>query len=255
MVKRDQRDHAGNFASKNIKFRKKYDMEFKFSKKFLTLFLTILIIRCIGSNSFADSGSSLVGNKELSSLEVTDGISIYEQLQLWNSIDGVKVTLITENEWIKHVADEYNISYNEAMIKENLYPNRQIDSSISSITPQSYYFTFEKENKYYGDGNYSAIIGAAFKLANEGSFRWIDDVVDVYTRAGTGHGRYEWNELGTHTHELSSNGNKLSLFGIGYFSVETTEGFSLGWILEGHVGQTNIYRSETFNITGTYKVY
>lgn len=191
-------------------------------------------------------------------LEATVDISNIELGEKVVLPDGAVLTPITQEEYISRLAAEKNISFQKA------YSMELKDSEYQILSGTTYYYDYVKRFTYSRNSSFKADLEATIKIYTDGSFRQIDDVLDVASRRAAGVYDNDWIETSAYSDPDQGSDEfpvtSVTLGAKGYFEVRTTfelnvsvdlPGFSAG----GGSGGEFIYQSETMSMRSTYSVY
>lgn len=174
--------------------------------------------------------------------------------------DGAILTPISAKEYIQRLANEKNISYEEAYELEN--------GERKERAVVTYYYDYSKVFPYTSNSDFKAVLQATLKIWSDGNYRQIEDVLSISSKRSSGLYNYSWIQTDVYSDpQPGSSGFPVTSVVIGakgYFEVTMTysQETSIGGELKGFTftyssSTTNEYHyiSDTLSMRGNYSLY
>lgn len=193
-------------------------------------------------------------------LSTTVDISDIELGEINVLSDGAILTPISQEEYVYRLADEKNISYEEAYELES-----QGNKARAAVT---YYYDYSKVFPYAANTDFKAELQATLKIWSDANYRQIEDVLSVSSKRSSGVYNYSWVQTDAYSDPQAGSSSfpvtSVVLGAKGYFEVTTTHSVSTstGAELEGfsftYSSETTDeyhYISNTLSMRAAYSLY
>lgn len=204
-------------------------------KKLICLMLSVVLIFSMSAPAFAkEVHDETVVCKEITFEEAVKQTMNYDGI----SYEEAKEKLLAEEERILTQLGVPNVKTRNGVARSNIIQ----------------YYDYEKVVTYNQNSNFQSAIGATIRtFLDDGSTRYIDDVMNAYTRRVAGLYNYTWIQLGNVWYTIASNKRSVEIGGSGYFevTVDTSSSVELPGF-SGSVGTSRTYLSNTMSLSGTY---
>lgn len=232
-------------------------------KQFQKTILCLGLCMLASTPTFAQSNLSSDGNVnsissntiEDNAMETSIDISNIELGEIVTLPDGAVLTPISKEEYLSRLADEKNISLEEASRLESLNVNN---------SRQLYYYDYSKTFSHPKNPNFSAILQATLKMWGSGMYRQIEDVMAISSKRNSGLYTYRWIQTDAYSDPREGSASfpttSVTLGAKGYFEVTTTSSLDIsgdlpGFSLSSSAGWEYVYESETLSMRSTYSLY
>lgn len=176
-------------------------------------------------------------------------------------IEGETIVVdLTYEEFIAKTAELNGISEEEAVqLYKNIREADKCDGPIPYVDMVEHYQSVSRTFTYSKNRTYSASSEATVLLLSKGPYVQIEGVSGCATRISSGTSTASWVQL-YNSYDGSFPGTSVTFIGRGYFTESRTStvggGINLeGFTMNGTIGSTTTYSSDSMDLIWTYKVY